>query len=456
MKKWLVVLILFLLAAGGGAWWFFGRTGDAVESGEASAPPETVEAVYGKLYVVVEATGRVVPEEEVAIKCKASGEVVTLPVDVSDRIEKGQLLLQLDPEEEERNVRRAEVSLAVSEARLAQQRLDLKIAERDLESERLRAEAALASAEAARREASAKLERIRQLRGKEMASQEELDSAESAMASADAGLENARARVADLASAALRIEALRQDIAIAEAQVETDRLSLSDARQRLEDTTILAPMGGVVTSREVQIGQIIASAINNVGGGTTVLTLADLSRRYVLVSVDESDIGRIETGQRAAITVDAYPERAFRGAVVRVAAKGTVSSNVVTFEVKVEVTGPGQDLLKPEMTANVEIVVADRDEALLVPVTAVTRRRGKSLVTIQNPDGTTEERPVTAGMSDGDSIEILEGLEAGTTIVLGDAAASGRWRAESEAARAAARNQRRADRVRARMAGGGH
>lgn len=454
MKAWLVVLIVLLLAGGGVAWWLRGAA-SADDTDAETAPPDPVVAAPGPLYVIVEATGRVVPEEEVAIKCKASGEVITLPVDVSDFVEKGQLLLQLDPEEEERSVRRAEVALAVTEARLRQQRLDLEIAERELATERLRAQAALASAEAAGREAAARRERIRQLREKEMASQEELDSAESAKASADASLENARARVADLEPAELRIEALRQDIAIAEAQVETDRLSLSDARQRLEDTTVLAPMTGVVTGREVQIGQIIASAINNVGGGTTVLTLADLSHRYVLVSVDESDIGRIATGQRAKITVDAYPERVFPGAVVRVAAKGSVASNVVTFEVKVEVKGEGQDLLKPEMTANVEIVVADKPDALLVPITAVTRRRGQSVVHVRHADGSVEERAVTAGMSDGASIEILEGLAAGETVLPGEAAASGRWRAEADADREAARNQRRADRMRARMAGGG-
>ena len=81
-------------------------------------------------------------------------------------------------------------------------------------------------------------------------------------------------------------------------------------------------MDGVVTDRKVQTGTIIASGVSNVGGGTTILTLSDLSRIYVLASVDESDIGKVQVGQPATITVDAYPSMQFAGKVVRIASKG--------------------------------------------------------------------------------------------------------------------------------------
>ena len=189
------------------------------------------------------------------------------------------------------------------------------------------------------------------------------------------------------------------------------------------------------------------------GGGTSVLTLADLRRIYVLVSVDESDIGRVRVGQPATITVDAYPDRQLRGEVVRVATKGEVTSNVVTFEVKVEVTSRQRHLLKPEMTANVAVVTVDKTDSLLLPVSAVQRRGPRSAVLVANTSGESETRPVTVGESDGERIEILEGVQEGDRIVLPDKAGAGRWRREDDGN--AARNERRAERMRGRMMGGG-
>jgi HlyD family secretion protein len=177
-------------------------------------------------------------------------------------------------------------------------------------------------------------------------------------------------------------------------------------------------MDGVVASRNVELGQIISSAISNVGGGTTVLTLSDLSRVFVLVSVDESDIGKVQLGQKAVVTADAYPGKFFDGKVVRIATRGVNLSNVVTFEVKMEVIAEAKSMLKPEMTANVEITAAEMDDTLLVPAEAVVRKaRGKKFVTVVRDDGTKEEVPVEIGISDGTKTEITKGLDVGQTVV---------------------------------------
>lgn len=118
------------------------------EDGKADDKPEIVTVQKGDIRVIVEATGRVVPDQEVEIKCKASGEIIQLPVDVSDVVKKGDLLLQLDPEDEERSVKRAKVALAVSQAQQAQSVLSLQIAERDLVTAGVRARATLVSSEA--------------------------------------------------------------------------------------------------------------------------------------------------------------------------------------------------------------------------------------------------------------------------------------------------------------------
>jgi len=427
VKKTVLILVV-LLAASLIVWRLLAVQATSENTSATSAQPQLVPVKRGPLSVVIDTTGRVVPDLEVEIKCKASGEVIKLPVDVSETVKKGDLLVQLDPENEERSVKRAEVALAVSQARWAQAKLDLEFAERSIEAERIRVRASLQSAKVKEKDAEAKLERVRHLSERKMVSREELDSAQTVLAQTVADLENAGARAKDLEAQELQLQSRRQDILIAEAQVESDKLSLSDAKQRLADTTVVAPIDGIVASRNVQNGQIIASGISNVGGGTPVMTLLDLSRVFVLASVDESDIGRIETGQRARVTVDAHPDAFLAGEVIRVATKGTSTSNVVTFEVKVEIKGPNRGLLKPEMTANVEIMAVEKEDILLVPVTAVERRRRERFVTVLKPDGLQEVRTVQTGASDGEVMEIVKGLSEGETVLIPKGGGQGRWR----------------------------
>ena len=177
-------------------------------------------------------------------------------------------------------------------------------------------------------------------------------------------------------------------------------------------------MDGVISARPIQIGTIISSAISNVGGGTTVLTISDLSRMFSLATVDESDIGIVALGQKVNVTADAHPGKKFTGKVTRIATKGVNTSNVVTFEVQIEILDQKKHLLKPQMTTNVEIVAAEKDETLQVPNDAVSRKKGQKLVTVQKADGTTEERPVETGIVGADKTEIVSGVNDGEVVVL--------------------------------------
>jgi HlyD family secretion protein len=186
-------------------------------------------------------------------------------------------------------------------------------------------------------------------------------------------------------------------------------------------------MDGVVSTLNIQNGTIISSAITNTGGGTTVMTLSDLSHIFVLASVDESDIGRVALDQPVRITVDSYPDREFPGKVVRIATKGVNVSNVVTFEVKIEVLGPDKKLLKPEMTANVHIVTAEHKDILIVPVTGVRRDNGKLVANVIGPNNARTTEAVTLGLSDGDNSEVLSGLTQGQTIEVFPEPPPSRW-----------------------------
>ena len=334
---------------------------------------------------MVSTTGRVVANFDVEIKCKASGQILKLPYDISDKVNKDSLLVELDPIDEQRGVEQARVGLLSSQARLVQARQNLVIAEKKLVTEKQRAETALTSAQAQYNETQAKANRLKRLIKSNLASQEQYDAVIAEAIQANARQEEARIRIKEVEIEKMNLEVKRQDIELAQAQVDSYRIALSVAEQRFKETKVFAPIDGIVTTRNVQIGQIISSGISNVGGGTTVLTLSDLSRIFVHASVDESDIGKVKVDQPAVITTDAFPQRKFRGQVVRIASRGVNSTNVVTFEVKIEVMDRNKSLLKPEMTANIEIIVAQKDAALLVPSEAIYRKSR----TISSGDGQT-------------------------------------------------------------------
>ncbi len=440
MKKILVILVLAVLAIGG---YFLYSSSTKVDAGEADSAPTTAVARRGDLSITVSASGRVEPEREVEIKSKASGEVVRVNFDVSDEVKQGDLLFKLDPTDEERSVAKLQASLDMSKAKLEQTRLGVSAAEAKLAADTARADAEFKSAEAERDEYQARLERARQLFEQKVVSREEYDTAVTKGVQTEAQLEQARIKIDDLKVQALELDKTRQEVPIAEAQVENDTVALEDALQRLRDTEIFSPIDGVVSERTVQEGLIVASGVSNVGGGTTAMKLIDLSRIYSIAAVDEADISGVQPGVRAIVTADAYKGMEFTGKVVRVAATGTIESNVVTFDVKVEVDSRRKSLLKPEMTTNVLFLVDERLDAVLVPASAVVRRavrendtaggeervdysRRQSYVTVVRPDGVQEERAVETGITDGVDIEIVSGLNAGETVVLHEAEQS-RW-----------------------------
>ena len=425
-RKW-IIFSLILVVAGGGIFLRFKQ-----KAAEKSNAPliEKARIERGSLRLTVNSTGRVISNLDVDIKCKASGEVVKLPYEVSDSVRKGDLLVELDPVDEFRGLKKAETNLSASQGKLAIAHQNLEIAQQNLATEIKRAQAGLQSAEAQAKDSRVKADRMKQLLEKELGSQEEYDSAETNAIQAAAELKRAQIKIEELKTQEAALELKRLEVKLAEAQVESDTIALSEAEDRLKDTKVVAPMNGVVTVRNVQVGQIISSGISNVGGGTTVLTLSDLAHIFVLAAVDESDIGQVQLGQTVIITADAFPGKTFQGQVVQINTRGTNISNVVTFEVKIEVNDEKKVLLKPEMTANVEILAAEKQGVLVAPVEAVTRKGGKFLAKIVKTDGTTEEREVVTGISDSVKTEIVSGLSEGEEAVLQQGAAESRWNAD--------------------------
>jgi RND family efflux transporter MFP subunit len=430
MKKILIIVLIVIAVIAAGIFIFLKyRKTDTPQKKTVS---DTFTVKKGDIFQKITTTGYAVANQEVEIKCKASGEAVKAPFDISDTVKKGDLLLELDPQDEELNVKQKEVSLKAAQTRLEQAKLNLQIAEQDLITEKKKAEANLKSAEAAAKDASAKADRIKQLWEKKLVSQEEYETAATSSVKARTDLENARIRIEELKTLEYTVALKRQALEQIKAEIETNNIALQEAKDRLEDTRVYSPMDGVISERNIQIGQIIASAISNVGGGTAVFTLMDLSRMYIYAAVDESDIGKVRLDQRAEITVDAHPGRVFTGTVVRIGTKGKNVSNVITYEVRIEVKRGNIRLLKPEMSADVNIIIAQKEDVLIVPVTAVKKRRDKGVVMMHKPEGKPEPRPVETGVQDMDHIEIISGLAEGDVIKAKVEQTSSKWKKDRE------------------------
>jgi HlyD family secretion protein len=375
-------------------------------------------AVRKDISQTVSATGPVASNLDVAIKCRAYGEVIKLPYDISDTVKEGDLLVQLDTKDEQVVLDQAKVTLQQSESKLKEAVENERIAEQDLRTATEQADANIVSAVTKEQNLQKKADRQKQLLAQNLASEEEFESDETDAAQAEDDLQNAKIAKEQLKSQEVALEVKKEDVELAQEQVDLDTISLKNSQQQLDYCTVDSPIDGIISDLQIQLGTIISSAISNVGGGTSVMTVSDLSHIFVLASVDESDIGGVCKGQTADITADAYPGKHFEGKVVRIATTGVNTSNVVTFEVKIEVTGPDKNLLKPQMTANVEIIEARRKDAVTVPMLAIARKQHKTFVAIVKPDNTTEDREVQIGIDDGEDQEILSGLAEGEQVLV--------------------------------------
>ena len=421
MKK-LIVIVMIVGILGAFAYGWSQRTSTTKPSSEAT----TATVVRGSIRMAVACTGRVVPNLDVQIKCKASGEIIKLPFDVSDQVNKGDLLLQIDPIDEERMLQQAKATLDASQARLQTAKINLSVARRELETQRMRAQANLKFAEANARDATAKAQRMKELLAKKLTSPEEAETADTNAAKLGVDFDLARIRLEELKTQEEALKLKEQDVKLGETDVKSDELKWMIQDKRWKDTNVFSPITGVVATRDVQLGQIISSGISNVGGGTTTMILSDLSRIFVLASVDESDIGQVEVGQAATITADAFLNKDFDGKVIRIATQGVNLNNVVTFEVKIEVTSEDKALLKPEMTANVAIIIAQKDDVLLVPSEAVVRKAGEHIAEVASGDKK-EDRKVKVGLNDMTNVEIVSGLSEGDVVVVRKESAETRW-----------------------------
>ena len=421
-----IVTLLVLAALSGGGYFWYQHQAQAKEVDPTAQVTAKVDR--GPVRLSVLSTGAVSSNRDVDIKCKASGQIIKLPFDISDPVKTGDLLMQLDPIDENRAIEQAQASLTAAEASLAQAKQNVLIAQENLVTSTQKAASNLMAAQVNAKDTRTKANRVKSLLDQKLESQEDDDSAEAAAAQAQANLQLAQTAVQELKSQELGVELKKQDVNLSQAQVANAQVALAIAQQKLEDTKVYAPIDGVVADRQVQIGQMMASAITNVSGGSVALSLSDLSHMFVTASVDESDIGKVKMDQPVIITADSFPGVTFDGKVMQIAIRGINASNVVTFNVKIEVTSENKAMLKPIMTTNVEIIAAEKADALRVPSDAVFLKGNAKVITVLLPGGGTEDREVETGITDGITTEVASGrLDVGDTVVVRKDLSVSRW-----------------------------
>ncbi|NWF91712.1 MAG: efflux RND transporter periplasmic adaptor subunit [Syntrophaceae bacterium] len=309
----------------------------------------SVRVERGEISSVVTATGTINPVITVLVGSQISGTIKALYADFNSQVKEGQVIAQIDPAIFEAQVEQARANVLSAQA-------NLLTAQANLEN----AKANLARAEVAVIDTKRTLERNRPLFERNVIAQATLDTAQANYDTAVAQREVARAQV----------ESAKSQVESSKAQVAQAKAALRVAETNLKYTTIRSPVNGIVISRNVDVGQTVAASLQ----APTLFTIAkDLTQMQVDTNVSEADVGRVAVGQEAFFTVDAYPERRFRGKVSEIRNAPTTVQNVVTYDVVIQVDN--KDLkLKPGMTANVSITTARREGVLKIPNAALRFR----------------------------------------------------------------------------------
>ncbi len=344
---------------------------------ERRSPYRTVPVTRGLLIAAVATTGTLNAVITVQVGSQVSGNIKELHADFNSPVKKEQVIARIDPDIFDAKVNQARAQVAAARAQVLNQQAVVEKTGADLENARAAlasARAQTAKAEVAVVDGRRNLLRQQELKQRELIAQSDEDAAQvtydSAVAQRDANKAQETAQAAAVSSAEAQLKVARAQLENAKAQVAQNEAALKQAELDLEHTIIRAPVDGVVVSRNVDVGQTVAASLQ----APTLFTIAqDLTKMQVDTSMDEADVGRIQLGQKATFTVDAFPRRTFRGEVVQIRKAAQIVQNVVTYDVVVSAENPDQTLL-PGMTANVKIVTDERPDVLRIPNAALRFR----------------------------------------------------------------------------------
>ncbi len=322
-----IVALLAVIGVGAGAW-YYQRDGTEIQV-------NTAPLNRGDIVDTVGATGTLQAVTTVQVGSQVSGNIAWLGADFNSIVKQGQVIARLDPS-------LFDAQLKQVQANLIQARANLTRAQSELERARVQL-----------LDAQQKHSRATELSSRDLIAKSDLDAAKIAVDMANAAVASQQATVTQAQAAVSQAEA-----------------SVNQSQVNRDHTIIVAPIDGIVTQRNVDVGQTVAASMQ---APTLFIIAADLTEMQVNANIDEADVGRIRPGQHVTFRVDAYPTDNFQGTVTQVRLQPVVVQNVTTYGTVITV--PNTELkLKPGMTANVKIEIAKRTNALRVPNAALRFR----------------------------------------------------------------------------------
>ena len=372
LRRWLGIIVVLGVVAGAWAWW------SARSTAAVGEPPATAAVARADVRRTVLATGVIEASRLVSVGALVSGQIRALPVELGQRLAAGDLVAQIDPEDQQNDLLRAEAALAQIEAQIAAQ-------------------------QASHAEAQLALDRKRQLAQRGLLTPQELEASE-----------------AQLAVAAANVKASEASRAQAQIAVES-------ARVALERTRILAPVDGTVVAIVVREGQ----SINANQSSPTLVKIADLDTMVIKAEISEADIIHIRPGQKASFSLAGEPGRSYRAtlralepAPAAIADSDEIDTgSAIYYRAALDVPNP-DGTLRIGMTAEVTLILDEAADVLAVPSGAVrSGRDGGATVQVHDPQsGQTSTREVETGVSSASLTEIRSGLKEGELVVTGRAA----------------------------------
>lgn len=353
-------------------------------------PVETHQATRSDLVQTVVASGRIMTPQRASVGAVITGRVVRIPVQEGQSVKRGDVLIELDDEDERASVAQARGAVAQAEARVRQLReVGLPAAEQ-----------ALIQAQANLTQARRQHERAKELKAKGFVSQAALDDAQRNLDVAESQLSAAMLQVATNRPAG-------SDFAVAQTALAQARANLGVAQAKLDQTVIRAPVDGTLIARNVEPGNVVQP-------GKELMVLAPAGETQVVVQIDEKNLAQLKLGQQALASADAFPKERFAAELVYInpgidALRGSV-------EVKLRVPKP-PDYLRQDMTISVDIEVARSAATVVVPADAVRDANSAQPWVLAVDGWRARRRAVKLGLKGDGRIEVLEGVAPGDRLI---------------------------------------
>ena len=329
---------------------------------------KTVQATRGNIIQKVTESGTVEPVISIDVKSELAGEVIKFFVEEEDKVKAGQRLVLIRPEPEEAQ------KVAQAKASIKSKKLDLEDAGRDL----------------SRKEA---------LYEKGFIAEQDVEDARKQYENSKIQLQLAQKQLWAMLGG--------------ESNVDIENIDLEGT----ENITLTSSINGVVTSINVEKGEKITSGTQAIGGGgTAIMTVADLNEMIVKASINEVDVGKLKKEQRVEIGFDAIKGKVYQGKVRRISPSGTQEDNLVVYPVEVEILD-SDARIRPGMTADLDIIIGEAENVVCVPKHAVINREGETMALLRE-QGEFVPKPVITGLDDNVKIEIKKGVEDGDTLLI--------------------------------------